>query len=180
MEALVIRLKPVNVEEWLVAELQNHLKSSFNAKITVERDVSIGSLQAYYDEEREQIRADLLLEDLSKYAQPISLVIIDADAYVPGLNFIFGIARPEWGGIVFLARLKPEYYYMPPDEELLLYRFIKESIHELGHALGLNHCRNTACVMRFSNSIHEVDAKTHRFCIQCSRRLQTLHPGLLR
>lgn len=180
MEASIIRLKPVNVEGWLVAELQNHLKNSFSVKVTIERDVSISSLQAYYDEERGQIRADLLLEDLSKYTQPISLVIIDADAYVPRLNFVFGVAKPEWGGAVFLTRLRPEYYDISSDKELLLSRFIKESIHELGHAFGLDHCRNMSCVMRFSNSIYEVDAKTHSFCIQCSRWLQILHPGLLR
>jgi archaemetzincin len=35
-------------------------------------------------------------------------------------------------------------------------RLVKEAVHELGHAFGLNHCENIECVMHFSNSLQNI------------------------
>ncbi|MEB3816928.1 MAG: peptidase M54, partial [Desulfurococcales archaeon] len=65
-----------------------------------------------YDWERGQFRADELAEYLADsipLAEPPRLLILglsDADAYVDGLNFVFGIALPRRGvAIVFSRRL---------------------------------------------------------------------------
>ncbi|MBV9667768.1 MAG: hypothetical protein JO327_06520, partial [Nitrososphaeraceae archaeon] len=41
-------------------------------------------------------------------------------------------------------------YVLKADEYLFYQRIVKEAVHELGHAFGMNHCRNTSCVMHFS------------------------------
>ncbi|MEM0111125.1 MAG: hypothetical protein QXO83_07380 [Desulfurococcus sp.] len=41
--------------------------------------------------------------------------------------------------------------------------------------LGLNHCSNQGCVMSFSNSVVEVDAKSRFFCEECARRIRELN-----
>ena len=180
MRPLLLHVKPVNVEEWLVHRLSESLSEVFSLKVVVSRDLSLSRVLEFYDEEREQVRADLLLDALSSRAPPLCLVLIDADAYVAGLNFVFGVARAWWGGLVFLTRLRQEFYGLPPNEEILAARVVKEAIHELGHALGLGHCRTPRCVMRFSNSILDVDSKTPYFCPRCRRELELLHPGLLK
>jgi len=142
------------------------------------------SPKAFFNTSRRQCRADKLMnaviEEYRVSSSERLIAILDQDAYVPGLNFVFGLARPGWGGLVFLSRLKPEFYGSPPSLPLLRSRVTKVSIHELGHSLGLGHCRNNLCVMRFDNTVYEVDAKTYRFCVRCVNELETLHPGLVR
>ena len=48
---------------------------------------------------------------------------------------------------------------------------LKEAAHELGHALGLKHCKNRFCVMHFSNNLKDTDIKTSWFCNDCEREI---------
>ncbi|MET1160164.1 MAG: archaemetzincin family Zn-dependent metalloprotease [Thermoprotei archaeon] len=100
------------------------------------------------------------------------------DGYDTGLNFVFGEASPSLrSAIVFTRRLDPEFYGLKHDYSLYLDRVRKEVIHELGHLLGLSHCRKRECVMSFSNSVFEVDRKDARFCNECVLKLRkTLAP----
>jgi archaemetzincin len=69
-------------------------------------------------------------------------------------------------------RLRQQFYGLPADPRLLFARAEKEATHELGHAYGLKHCRSFDCVMRFSNSVEEVDLKACNFCQLCEAGLQ--------
>src|ERR687888_389671 len=92
----------------------------------------------------------------------------DFDAYSGRLNFVFGQAYAD-GRIsaIYLPRLRQEFYGLKPDESLFYQRIVKEAVHELGHAFGLNHCKNIRCVMHFSNSLSDTDIKTSHFCNVC-------------
>ena len=90
------------------------------------------------------------------------------DLYVPDLNFVFGLASPIQGvAIVSTHRLEASFYGLPTNRSLLLRRALIESAHELGHLLGLGHCRDRRCVMFFSNSILDTDAKGYAMCPRC-------------
>lgn len=103
------------------------------------------------------------------------LCLGDIDAYVNGLNFVFGQASPIYRiACVYTRRLKPEFYDQKLNIELYIIRIVKELIHELGHLLGLSHCVNSECVMYFSNSIIDVDRKTPYFCNNCKRKIESL------
>ncbi len=120
-----------------------------------------------YDPVRGQYNGETLLRHLilNYKSECILLGIVDKDLYVEHLNFIFGISQIKGKAcIVALPRLREEFYGRYVNKSLFIERMVKESIHEIGHVLGMNHCENRACVMSFSNSILEVDMKTRKFC----------------
>ncbi len=54
-------------------------------------------------------------------------------------------------------------------------RIIKEAIHEIGHLiLGLDHCFNNNCVMRFSSNVNGIDKKSNHLCINCRSELEKI------
>ena len=90
--------------------------------------------------------------------------ILDADAYAPGLNFIFGQARkPGRFALVALPRLRQS-LHGPDAEAPFRTRVLKESVHELGPTFGFEHCADPKCVMHFSNSVGDTDGKDATFC----------------
>ena len=131
----------------------------------------------YYNLARRQYNSTLLLHKLEletlKYTSDRVLGVTEADIYVPGMNFVFGEAK-LWGRccLISIFRLKPEFYGSSPDQSILLERCVKESIHELGHTLGLQHCSVESCVMHFSVSIHWVDRKEAEFCADCKAKIE--------
>ena len=69
-----------------------------------------------------------------------------------------------------MHRLDPALYGLAPDPRLLAARARTEALHESGHLLGLVHCRNRECAMRFSGAAEEVDLKSDRYCPDCSKQ----------
>ncbi len=95
------------------------------------------------------------------------LGIVKRDLYVPRLKFVLGLANPlESVSIISLARLKSS------NKKRYIDRAVKEAIHELGHLLGIEHCGNPKCVMRFSNRVSDIDKKDDKFCEKCVRLLR--------
>jgi predicted Zn-dependent protease len=103
------------------------------------------------------------------------LALCNFDAYSNGLNFVFGQAHMNGKvAAIYLPRLRQEFYGTEKNEQLFLQRVVKEAVHELGHAFGLGHCPIHRCVMYFSNSISDTDAKTKDFCQNCRFEIGTL------
>jgi predicted Zn-dependent protease len=100
------------------------------------------------------------------------LVLCNFDAYSNGLNFVFGQAHMNGNvAAVYLPRLTQEFYGLEENENLFFQRVLKEAIHEIGHAFGLVHCPISRCVMHFSNSISDTDAKAKDFCQACKIKI---------
>lgn len=96
------------------------------------------------------------------------LGIADVDLFIPILTFVFGEAQlANRAAVTSVYRLRQQFYGLPGDERLFFERCEKEALHELGHALGLVHCREWDCVMHSSNSIEQVDLKSNGFCDNC-------------
>ena len=130
-------------------------------------DFSI-NLDLFYNKLRRQVDLDKLISSLAAKIDNLFLMIISKDAYVPGLNFVFGVAIPYRGAIISTYRLK-----MTRDKNLFLIRLSKTIKHEMGHVFGLMHCKNY-CVMRFANSLYELDKKSSEFCRRCYKKLEKI------
>jgi archaemetzincin len=126
-----------------------------------------------FDPIRVQYNCRPLLASLEDLAGPGELVlgITGIDLFSPVFTFVFGEARLGGAaGLFSINRLKTSFYGLPEDSGRLLARARTEALHETGHLLGLVHCRNGDCVMRFSAAAEEIDLKSDRFCTECHER----------
>ncbi len=135
-------------------------------------------LSDYYDINRRQYDGNKLMKIVENEFVHTSgkiVALFNVDLFIPILTFIFGQAY--LGGKIAIAskfRLRNEHYGLKPNELLLLDRFKKEVIHELGHALGLIHCHTPECVMRSSTYVEDIDQKTQSFCKICRNKLDEM------
>lgn len=128
-------------------------------------------MKLYYSADRNQYHSTLILAQVIKQIPKDGWKIVgitNVDLFIPILTFLFGEAQLAGkGAIVSTHRLHNEYYGLPEDSELLYNRLHKEILHELGHTLGLVHCRDYECVMTPSSYVGGIDLKRAKFCAQC-------------
>ncbi len=124
------------------------------------------------DAGRRQYYSTAILQRLERRCDPDARVlgVTSCDLYVPVLTFVFGEAQLDGNcAAVSLARLREEAYGMPPREDLLRERLLKQAVHELGHTFGLRHCADWHCVMTSSHAVERVDVKSADFCAGCRK-----------
>jgi archaemetzincin len=126
------------------------------------------------DERRQQYYSTAILQQMERHVDQDARVlgVTGCDLYVPVLTFVFGEAQLDGNcAVVSTARLKDEFYGLPPREELMRERLIKEAAHELGHTFGLRHCTDWRCVMSSSHGVERLDIKGSEFCRSCRKPL---------
>lgn len=132
-------------------------------------------ISVFYDPTRRQYDGHKLLMDIdTRYsdASTIKIGLFRIDIFIPILTFIFGQAAFKGStGIASLYRLRNEQYGIRKDDELLLERFSKVIIHEIGHTFGLIHCHVPGCVMRPSTYVEDIDQKKREFCYSCTQEM---------
>lgn len=133
----------------------------------------------YYDPVRRQYNGTKLLKfvDASfSYANIKTVGLFNVDLFIPILTYIFGLAYLNGQtGIASHYRLNNERYGMISDDNLIINRYIKEIIHEIGHTLGLIHCHNPVCVMRSSTYVEDIDQKSKSLCLLCRNEISHLY-----
>ena len=107
--------------------------------------------------------------DLLRHSPPRPHVkrvgITSLDLFLPVFTHLYGYA--QMGGsvaVVSTFRIMPENGAMPG---LLVDRMVKEVLHEIGHTVGLAHCRAPWCIMHPSRWPEEIDLKDAAFCPPC-------------
>lgn len=126
-----------------------------------------------FDPGRDQYDARTLLQRLEEVAPARSVLgVANVDLCSPVFTFVFGEAKHAGrAAVVSLHRLQPARYGLPADPDLLSARARRVSLHEAGHLMGLLHCREPDCVMRFSGVAEELDLLREEFCTECQKAL---------
>ncbi|OGC38994.1 hypothetical protein A2Y85_07330 [candidate division WOR-3 bacterium RBG_13_43_14] len=115
-----------------------------------------------YNPLRQQYNAMSIIDQMAKIQEEKSnkrFMLVDVDIYVQGINHVFGLADPvRQTAIVSTHRLEGDKF---PE------RLAKETVHELAHLYGLQHCSIPECVMFFSHTMLNTDHKQSTFCPNC-------------
>lgn len=99
----------------------------------------------------------------------ILLGITCMDIY-PSKNheYVFGQSDPERGiAIISAYRL----YQKDKDDKKINSRILKVMMHEYGHLMNLNHCKDQ-CIMSIICSLEELDQRTLYCCKNCSNYIK--------
>jgi len=155
-------------------ELLEHLAAGLARAFRVPCQIRPDILDVAFalDAGRRQYYSTAILQRLERASDPDARVlgVTLCDLFVPVLTFVFGEAQLDGNcATVSLARLREQYYGMPPREDLLRDRLLKEAVHELGHTFGLRHCADWRCVMTSSHAVERLDVKGAEFCADCRR-----------
>jgi archaemetzincin len=128
-----------------------------------------------YHGERQQYHSSEILQAMQHWVTNESwrvLGVTAVDLYIPILTFVFGEAQIGGPcGLVSAHRLRQEFYGLPPDEEKLGQRLLKEAVHEIGHTLALTHCEDYQCAMAPSHAVEWIDLKDVMLCEACRARV---------
>lgn len=168
-----IYLQPAGeIETGLLQYLSAGLQEIYGYSCRISRPITVpGDM---YNAKRRQYDASGIVGEIVEKI-PVDgeriLGVVDVDLFVPGLNFVFGVAIGN-AAVISLTRLRPEYYGEKENEILFRERALKEAVHELGHTFGISHCPGMRCVMHFSNSLEDTDIKGSDLCGKCSGLLE--------
>jgi len=157
------------VDETMIEHLREAVAS--RSGITCVVSPRMDTPEYAYNETRRQYNSKLVLEHLIRCCPSDSFRIIGVthvDLYITILKYVFGLAQMNGRpAVISTFRLRPQYYDQQSNTGLLQIRLEKTALHELGHTLGLTHCRDRRCVMYSSTRIEDTDLKKPGFCPTC-------------
>ncbi len=127
---------------------------------------------SFLEASNSQYRADSVLSWLKslKGKWDFVLGIIPEDICIPGMDCPFLIHdKPAFARVAILSLGMLGY----PSERrsLIEERLKKQTLHIVGHFLGLPDCKNDYCVMSEAESLEDLDSKSSSFCLRCLARL---------
>lgn len=172
MKYLYVGATPDVDPEVLAAVLVEGALARFGAPV---RHMELCGIEFAYDAVRRQHGSIPVLEMLARLIPADArklLAVTERDLFIPVLTFVFGQAQLGGRvGVVSLARLRQEFYGLPPNREVLVERAVKEMLHETGHMFGLVHCTDRSCAMSLATNVRQIDIKRTAFCAVCAARL---------
>ena len=160
------------IDSSLLEELRTTLSRSLRVQCGI-RGLRLDPTPSYHAE-RQQFCSSEILQQMTRLIRAGDwrlLAVADVDLYIPILKYVFGEA--QIGGpcaVVSIFRLRQEFYGLDRDDALLSQRLLKESVHELGHTLGLHHCEDYQCAMASSHAVEWIDLRETVLCEACREK----------
>jgi archaemetzincin len=124
--------------------------------------------QYAFNKDRGQYHATSILRRLSTLRPRDGQVvgILDVDLFLPDAPYVIGDADRDSSAAIFsLHRLS----HAEPDT--VRRRARVESIHAVGHLMGLSHCSDFRCSMFYSRDAADADRKGPGLCASCRAAL---------
>jgi archaemetzincin len=161
---ILLNLLPIGPVEPEILKMLHKRLSTIPVKVSVLNGAPIP--EKSLNPKRNQYDSKYFLKLVRGYPGDKVLGITDVDLYAETLNFVFGQAEVgRKAAVISLHRLKG-------DRSIYHSRIVKEATHEIGHTLGLQHCKKPTCVMRYSNCLEETDLKGEKFCRDCNQEMK--------
>ena len=168
-EQSILLIDHGNFEKDFLESIAESLSREYHMPVSIHESRS--DLSEFYNPMRRQYNANELMKDLTSLSSEDhikKIALFRVDLFIPILTYIFGQAALNGNiGVASLYRLRNEQYGMKKNDLLLLERFQKVIIHELGHMFGLVHCHFPPCVMRSSTYVEDIDQKSQHLCSKC-------------
>ena len=172
-EQAILLINHGNFEKEFLATIAGSIGREYQLPTSVKE--SHLDLSEFYDPTRRQYNGNKLMTELDSWSSLNhikNMGLFRVDLFNPILTYIFGQAALNGNiGVASMYRLRNEQYGMKKDNDLLLERFQKVIIHELGHMFGLVHCHFPPCVMRSSTYVEDIDQKSPHLCSKCRQEI---------
>ena len=158
----------------LTRELLSAIAIQYNADVLLQPKVQVLPTITFY-KPRNRYRADLILQYLNQLPgyHNYYLAVTSHDISTTNGKFydwgIMGLGyQPGKSCVISTYRLKT------PNTTLFNDRVIKVALHEIGHNLGLPHCKySTTCYMEDAvGTIKTIDRETRELCSHCKNLLR--------
>lgn len=169
LQLLPVGSVDIRLLEWLRHEL--------GEKFRMPAEILPGRLDVQFamHSERQQYHSSEILAKMQPYLSARCwrlLGVTELDLYIPILTFVFGEAQLRGSSaLVSYHRLRQQFYGLEEDADMLANRLLIESVHELGHTLGLTHCQDYSCAMAPAHAVEWIDIKDSGFCEDCLARV---------
>ncbi|MBD3168123.1 MAG: hypothetical protein GF307_01480 [candidate division Zixibacteria bacterium] len=112
------------------------------------------------------------LQFLKASEEELILAVTDEDLFTPTTDYVISSSDKLAGAaIISTQRLRPDFYGLPADNDVLKIRALKKALHEIGHLIGLENCNDDSCVMYSSKEVSDIDFQTDKFCQRCLMHL---------
>lgn len=169
-----------DIDEKYLIPLVPKLETRFTTKVHLALDKRMPIPDHTYNYDTKQYVAMYILTEMRKLDLPEDakvLGVTNVDLFLPesDLPFLFGQAIRGKSALISILRMDPSSYVGgKPNDELLSQRMIKEAVHELGHAFGLDNDDDPECVMYLPKDLKALDKKTDSFCVKCQKEFRAL------
>ncbi|HZK44330.1 MAG TPA: hypothetical protein VFC73_08645 [Syntrophomonadaceae bacterium] len=138
----------------LLNDIKGHMEEVFGLVIVLAGELEPPA--SALDLNRQQYDVNYLLPVLEN--DGLSLWILNVDISDPTHIFLYGVASDK--------KAIASAFRTGNDEN-----FLKEVCHEVGHMMGLDHCRNK-CLMQTSRNIKQLDKKPLYLCNKCTKNVE--------
>ncbi len=163
-----------NVDPMVLAVITAHLQAllGMNADIdSVEENPQYAFISGRRQYDAAKIIAQLSQRDSTRF----QLGVMARDLCTPILTYVYG--ESQLGGnaaVISLYRLKHR------QRQVAFERAAKIGLHEVGHLLGIGHCWQAHCLMRFCSTLERLDDLPLTFCSACEYEINRRLTALMR